>query len=175
MLVGLGWLAGIVLVATRPLAQIGDLALVSGLTLIVAAPIVLLMVITTGVILLLRTLAFRAIGLEELGALASVKKSLNLVRRKALSIAMTALVLWALRSVVSLPVRFITMALVILHLGSLVAAVSDPASISDSSVMPLAVFGILLALLSGLIAGIMNAYSSSAWTIAYAQWRSDLG
>jgi hypothetical protein len=170
MLVGMGGLGGLVLAATRPGAQIGDLLLVVGLSTAVSLPIVLLMLITGAIVLVLRSLAFRAAALEGLNTGQSIRRSWHLLRNKLLPITLLALVLWALRSLVGMPLRIVTLALVAADLGQFFLAASNPAQSGGEFSWLLAIAGLIVALLSGLVAGVMHAYGSASWTMAYGQW-----
>jgi hypothetical protein len=170
MLIGMGGLGGLVFAATRPGAQMGDLLFVIGLSTLASLPIALLMLVTGVIVFVLRSLAFRAAALEGLNTGQSIRRSWHLLRNKLLSITLLALVLWALRSIVGLPLRIATLALIAAGLGQFLLAASNPAHSSGDSSLPLAIAGFMVALLSGLVAGVMHAYGSTSWTLAYEQW-----
>lgn len=174
MMVGFVGLAALVLAATRPGAQMGDLLLIVGLWAAISVPIMLLMLVTALVTLLLRTLAFRAGALEDLTSSQSIKRSAIVLRRKALSVTMIVLILWALRSLLGMPLRFVGLALVAIQLGQYISAATDPAQTPLALETLLAVAGLLVAILSGLLAAIMNAYGSTSWTLAYGHWTNEL-
>ena len=173
MLVGFGAMAGLVLVATRPAAEAVDLLLVVGLSSAVSAPILLLMLLTAVVVMVMRTLAFRAATLEGLTAGASVKRAWRLLRGKALPVTMMALVLWALRSVVGMPFRLASLALVAAGLGQYTLAASGTMQLPAGTETILSLVGLIVALLAGLLAAIMNAYGSASWTLGYGQWTNE--
>lgn len=174
MLVGFVGLAGLAFAATRPGAQIGDLLLVIGLSTAIGVPIMLLTVITVFLTLLLRTLAFRAGALEGLTSSESIKRAVIVLRQQTLPITLMALVLWALRSLVGMPLRFVALVLVAVQVGQYVSAAASPFQILASPEPLLAVAGLVVALLSSVLAAIMSAYGSTSWTLAYGQWTDEL-
>jgi hypothetical protein len=174
MLVGVGAMAGLVVAATRPAAQAADLLLVAGISSAVSIPIVLLMVLTALVVLLMRTLAFRAAALEELKAGASIWRAWHLLRRMALSVTLMALVLWALRSVIGMPLRLISLALVAASVGQFTLASTGTMALPAGSDVFLSIAGLVVALLAGLVAAIMNAFGSASWTLGYGQWADEV-
>ncbi len=170
--VGFGGLAGLSLVATRPMAELTDLLLVAGLTTAVGIPI-MFMILTTGAILVvMRALAFRAAVLEGLKTGESIRHAWRVLWQGPLAVAILALVLTALRSVVGSPLRFASLAVTGLGWGQLALRLADPGS--EASGVSLLVFlgGAILALASWLVSGIMNAFSSAAWTLSYEAWTS---
>jgi hypothetical protein len=175
MLVGFGAMVGLVLVATRPAVQAADLRLVAGLTTAVSAPILLLMLLSAIIIMVMRTLAFRAAALEGLTAGASIRRAWRLLRRKALPVTLMALVLWALRSVVGMPLRLASFALVVAGLGQFTLAASGTMELPAAIGAILSAAGLIVALLSGLLAAIMNAFASTSWTMGYGQWSVSRG
>jgi hypothetical protein len=148
---------------------------VAGLTTAVSAPILLLMLLSAIIIMVMRTLAFRAAALEGLTAGASIRRAWRLLRRKALPVTLMALVLWALRSVVGMPLRLASFALVVAGLGQFTLAASGTMELPAAIGAILSAAGLIVALLSGLLAAIMNAFASTSWTMGYGQWSVSRG
>ncbi|UCG23553.1 MAG: hypothetical protein JSW55_15620 [Chloroflexota bacterium] len=170
MLVGMGALGGLVFAATRPGAQFDDLLLVIGLSTVVSLPILLLMLVTGAIVLVLRSLAFRAAALEGLNTGQSIRRSWFLLRKKVLAITLLALVLWALRSLVGMPLRMVTLILMAAGLGQYFLTVSNSGEGAGGFSVLLAIAGLVVALISGVVASVMHAYGSASWTLAYGQW-----
>lgn len=173
MLAGFGGLFGLVLVVTGPAAQAGDLLLVAGLTMLVSAPVLVLMLVVTVVILVLRMLAFRAAAVEGLSTRDSIRRSWSLARHHFWAVAVLSLVLWAIRSVVGMPVRLLTLAAAGGGLVLTAMAATNPTAETGALSLLLGLGGSLLALVSWLVSGIMNAYGSASWTLAYQMWTAE--
>jgi hypothetical protein len=174
LLVGFAGLGGMVVVATRTAAQAADLFLVAGLSTLVSLPILLLMLLTGVVIMVLRTLAFRAAAVQEMGARESIGQSWRVLRQNTLQVVVMAVILWAIRSLAGMPLRMITLALAGVTLtSSLLAAADQVADAGGTNWLAISA-SFILALLSWLVSGIMSAYGSTSWTLAYDKWTGDL-
>lgn len=172
--VGFGGLAGLVLVATRPAAQFADLLLVAVAATAISLPLVLLMLAVGLVITIMRALAFRAAALEETKAGDSIRRGWRLLRHAPLAVVTLALVLTALRSVAGMPLRFGSFLVAGLSWGQLILRLSNSDPGTGGPGLLIALSGVILALVSWLVSGIMNAFSSAAWTVSYHAWAAGL-
>jgi hypothetical protein len=171
--VGFAGLLAMVLVATQATAQLRDLLAVVGVSTLVGVPVMLAMLFVGLVVMLLRTLAFRAVALEQLNAAESIRRAWQLLRRRSLPVVVLALVLAALRSLVGAPLRIATFILAGMGLSQFVLSLEGSGPQTDVSLL-VTVGGLVLSLVSWCVSGIMSVYGSASWTLAYERWIREL-
>ncbi len=114
----------------------------------------------------LETLSIRALVLEDRGVLGSIRRGWNIFASNLGDVIVVWLIFFlvgiAVAAVVGLPLAAIAFAAVI-PLAIMAAA-------SPIFIVPLVLIGILLGLLSAAIRSVVEAYSSSVWTLAYRQF-----
>jgi hypothetical protein len=170
IVVGFAGLGGLVVVATRPGAQLADLLLVVGVSTVISTPIFLLMLGAAMAIMVLRALAFRAAAVEEMNSPGSIRRAWRLLRANFFSVGGLALVLWAIRSLVGTPLRMVAMLLA--GFGWALTWSSLEPGPNELSLL-LALGSVLLALFTWLVNGLLNVYGSTSWTLAYEKWAID--
>jgi hypothetical protein len=126
------------------------------------------------VIMLIRTLAFRAAALEDLEAGDSIRRAWRVLRRGPLDAVILALVLAGVRWLTGLPLRLGSLLAAGLAWGQVLVRLSSAEPEPGTTGLLLALSGVLLAFVSWLISAIMNAFSSAAWTQAYQGWVAEL-
>ncbi|MGD8806181.1 MAG: hypothetical protein PVH65_10040 [Chloroflexota bacterium] len=172
--VGMGGLAGLILAATRPAAQFGDLLLVAFVAMAISAPLLALMLVAGPAIMVMRALAFRAAALEDLRASDSIRRGWRVLRRAPLAVVTLAVLLATLRSLVAMPLRIGSLLVTGLGWAQMMARLSSADPGPGGVGLLLAFGGVSLALVSWLVSAIMNAFSSAAWTLSYEGWAAGL-
>ncbi len=116
----------------------------------------------------LETLSIRALVLEDRGVLGSIRRGWNIFAGNLGDVIVVWLIFFLIgigvAVVVGLPLAAIAFAAVI--------PLALMAATSPIFVVPLVLVGILLGLLSAAIRSVVEAYSSSVWTLAYRQFVS---
>jgi hypothetical protein len=114
----------------------------------------------------LETLSIRALVLEDRGVLGSIRRGWNIFTGNLGDVIVVWLIFFlvgiGVAVVVGLPLAAIAFAAVI--------PLAVMAATSPIFIVPLVLVGILLGLLSAAIRSVVEAYSSSVWTLAYRQF-----
>ncbi len=142
---------------------------------------VILLAVLVGVVLNVLVYFFRrALVLEDLGAVAALRRGWALVRRRPGDVTIMALIIYAMGlvfTIVTLPVGLLLMVagaviagLPGLLVGSLVALFASPVTgIIVGLVVGLPLFILVLTIPLAFIGGLWQTYISSAWTLTYRE------
>jgi len=118
----------------------------------------------------LETLSIRALVLEDRGVLGSIRRGWNIFASNLGDV----IVVWLIFFLVGIGVAVV----VGLPLAAIAFAAFFPLAIMAAAspifIVPLVLIGILLGLLSAAIRSVVEAYSSSVWTLAYRQFAARL-
>ncbi len=173
MLLASSALFGVVYAGTRPGTDISDL--LTYLTLAGGGVLALLFLVVPIALttFLLRLLAFRGAIVERLDARKSIGRAWGIARKNPTSVLALALLLWVIRYLIGLPASLIGLSATTLSITPILFPGINIDWLGPAEAV-LSAVGIILSILAIFAGAILNAFSITTWTLAYANWAEKL-
>lgn len=167
ILVTFGLFVGLVLGLDRGIVDTETgLSLAGGGFLVCAVPLFCLIFPASLATFLVRTLAFRALILDDKGIRESIWVGWGLMRSRPVPILISAIIIWGIQRAIHTVVGTLISPLEFLSLAPFLAFATDGVATSNVYDIPII---ILVTLIGTLVATLLYPYTITAWTLAYQQ------
>ena len=162
MLTILGTLVALILVGINPGMALEKLLIIASAGGIVTIPLTCMLIPVFIVVYFLRIFAFREAAIAKRNSMDSIHHAFRLIWNRKGSVAILALMLWALGYASRLPFQALSLMLTILSLTIAFSATEDP--IIN---LILTVSGFFIALLSWIVGSVIFTLTSAVWTLSF--------